>query len=243
MTITAPALPDLLNNRIAQIEAAPYYTGKSYVHENGARSFLLYDESPMSPGDWDNLAIVVQMESRYIDMDSDDEGLVTPWNHFDVYDETSVRGRYAAPEFLLRRWERAANSRYTREDMMRRYLSIFRPEVLAFREWSHHQGGRGIAYVTEQRRAEMGTPLDRVQEVMDAEVQTWEDYFSGEVYGVVALTPTGEAVITDVEGSQVIGQTYEEDACWGYFPDHDAQWPDEHRYACEEVAGSPVVPD
>lgn len=240
MTITAPTTPDLFDARCEQVENMSYYTGKSYTHEDGTRSFLLYDDSPWSPSDWDNLATVVQFSSRNLTMDNDDEGLREAWNHFDIYDETQVRGRYAAPEFLLVRWERAVRSRYTREDMMRRYLSIFRPEVLAFREWSHHAGGHGIAYVTEERRAMMGTPPDRVQAVMDAEVRTWMDYFNGEVYGVVAVTPTKDVIIADVTGSRVIGKAYTEDSCWGYYPDHEAQWPDEHRYACEEVAGSPI---
>ena len=224
-----------------RIRNLPYFTGHERRHENGALSFVMYDDTPWSPAEMENLSTVVQLSSRHIDLDSDDEGLVGAWNHFDVYDETQVRGRYAAPEFLLRRWEHAANSRYTRLDMMQRYLRIFRPEIHAFEEWYHAEGGRGIVYVSEDRRQMMGTPVERCDEVMRAEMRQWQDYFSGSVVGVVALIPEGDIVVTDVDGETVLGTFFTEESCWGYYPDHEAGYPKEYDYACAEVAGSQVA--
>lgn len=65
----------------------------------------------------------------------------------------------------------------------------------------------GYAYVTEERLKLMGTPRDRAEDVMKAEIEEYGAYIEGDVYGYVVKDPEGETV----------------DSCWGFYSWHDSK--------------------
>jgi hypothetical protein len=81
-------------------------------------------------------------------------------------------------------------------------------------------GTVGFIYATRERMDVVGTPEDRIEECLRGEIQEFDDYLTGNVYGYV---------VEDREGNTL-------DSCWGFYPDHDAKgmpWADCMREALD----------
>lgn len=65
----------------------------------------------------------------------------------------------------------------------------------------------GFIYTTKERIAELGAPADSIVRQLKGEIDEYDDFLTGNVYGYV---------IEDGEGEVI-------DSCWGFFPDHDAK--------------------
>jgi hypothetical protein len=63
----------------------------------------------------------------------------------------------------------------------------------------------GYIFTTAEKIAEIGTPKDRIIEALRAEVDEYDDFLTGNVYGYV---------VEDRDGNHL-------DSCWGFFPDHE----------------------
>jgi hypothetical protein len=63
----------------------------------------------------------------------------------------------------------------------------------------------GFIFDTARTREQCGTPDERIEEVLRSEVQTYDAFLQGEVYGYVVEAPDGEEV----------------ESCWGYVGELD----------------------
>lgn len=73
-------------------------------------------------------------------------------------------------------------------------------------------GQVGVIYATKEAvKREWGTgkaALEKAKAYLKGEVQTYDDYLRGNVYGYVVESPDGRDV----------------DSCWGFYPDHPTPW-------------------
>jgi len=138
----------------------------AFRHEDGSITYVFHDPEPgdtESPRTYDgNVATLIQENSWCIDLDDDDAGLREAHDHF------YGQGRHTTT-------------------LMRRYLEIFRPEILHYEEhWSVGQSGSyGWGYVTRDAMHQAGlsaNPVD-AQEAFDQEVKVFGQWAEGEVYG------------------------------------------------------------
>lgn len=130
----------------------------------GVVAYVLADDDPGdSPREWGvRVATIINENSRHIDIDEDVAGLTEARDHF------------------------------TDEALMRRYLAMFRPDVLYYDEYvSWGRDGYGWGYITRDAWVEhMGhRPLlegdEQLREVFDSEVEEYRQWAEGEVYGVI----------------------------------------------------------
>ena len=102
----------------------------------------------------------------------------------------------------------------------------------------------GLIFDTPETRAECGTPLDRIEEVLRGEVEVYDRYLRGEVYVAVydrLHTWTRDDGVTRTEWEHeesvggFLGHEYAEEAALDYFPKPE---PTEHEKAlAAEAAG------
>lgn len=207
----------------------------AYRHEDGSISYVVYDDDAehANPRDCDgNLAVLIQQNSRCVDIDTDDAGLSEARERFDCYGRhgTSAHG-----------YGHGAKVRLDREAMMKRYIAMFRPDVAHYEDWwSAGRDSYGWGYVlTETWNEHMfpSAPSDDTvegveewlnfepsctpEEAFDAEVDVFGQWCDGEVYGVHHVT-IGEPIVTYGEhGAYVDGYETEEDSCWGFLGYND----------------------
>jgi hypothetical protein len=91
-------------------------------------------------------------------------------------------------------------------------------------------GQVGFIFTTKEKLVAAGhnpkklPSVAQVEEWLDGEVQTFDDFLTGNVYGYV---------IRDVETDEVL------DACWGFYPDHDeSKYEPDYTYCLTEARSS-----
>lgn len=102
--------------------------------------------------------------------------------------------------------------------MMRRYLTMFRPDIAYYADYWSAGDSYGWGYVTRDAMREAGlsaNPVD-AQEAFDQEVSLYRQWAEGEVYGAIHLTVGAPVVRYGAEGAYVDGYDVEEDSCWGF---------------------------
>ncbi len=150
---------------------------------------IRYDElSDSNPRDWDNLSVMVCDHSRYNLGDRQLEP-----------DESEALGRGGWP-------------------LLTRYLRMSKGAVAVLPLWLYdHSGisistGRtdswdsgqiGFAYVTKERIDYLGAPLADAEKQMRGEIEEYDSFLRGEVYGFVINGPDGDHL----------------DSCWGFVGD------------------------
>lgn len=216
---------------------------REFVHEDGSHTFIVYDfdaEHANPRDDDENLArLVLDDYSRrnWRGLDDPDPGIAEAVNHFAGY------GRYrtTAPT-----WGVGSKSRRDSEYMIRRYLSIFRPDVAHYDEWqvngstqSNWQGGYGYVMVEDFIPGRQGglLPHERAAAkiAFDAEVKLYGQYFAGEVYGGYHVRRGAEIVTFGEQGAYVDGYEADEDAVWGFLGYN------EPKEIAAEFTDSPIV--
>lgn len=212
----------------------------AYRHADGSITYIVSDPEPSdtsSPRDDDgNIATLIQTNRDYLALDEDEAGLREAhdrWYWLDVgkpYFGISCMGmagrcpcRNCRDEFSDA--ERAVQRRYNREQMVRRYIAMFHPDVLYYTDsWdaatSQSGGSRGWGYVTREawERA-MGTDYDgdlTPEKAFDQEVKVFGQWAGGEVYGACHVTVGDPIVIFWDHGAYIDGYTTNEDWCWGF---------------------------
>lgn len=181
---------------------------EAYRHENGAITYIVYDDDGQhaNPRDSDcNLATLIQRNTRCIDVDSDDAGLTEAYDRFGNHRRVGTTER------------------------MKRYLSIFRPDIVHYCDYWSAGDSYGWGYITRETwEREMAPPPgphptpEAVQawltatttitpeKAFKAEVEVYRQWCEGEVFGGIHEHPDGTS-----------------DSCWGFlgYDDHqDIAW-------------------
>lgn len=135
---------------------------------DGFVAYVRYDsDAEMPRGNGVNICTMVSVSSRHIDIDDDDAGLGRIRDHY-------------------------GNTRDS-EALVRRYLSIFRPDVLFYshRDAYDIDGGNVYGYITADRWTEMMGDTEPTQDVLrdawHAELSEYGRWARGEYYGVTVV--------------------------------------------------------
>jgi hypothetical protein len=152
---------------------------------DGFTGYVRIDTDSESPREWDTLTTLVQENRRRGEIDRD-EYLDTARDHWRWTQYDSLVGAH--------RSDRAVKA-VGYEGMIRRYISIFRPDIKLYVDrWDAGRDLYGWGYITTEAwdKAEFGVEVDP-QDVFDSEVSTYQQWADGEVYGVTVVNEeTGE---------------------------------------------------
>lgn len=148
---------------------------------------VVQDPDPVDPREWDNLGTLVCWHRRY--QLGDEQPDCTP----DEYLKDVPKGSQVYPVYLY--------------DHSGIALSLSKVGQFAD-PWD--AGQLGVCIVTPARLTEIGTPADRVFEVLDAEINEYNQYLAGDVWGVIIEERDECEHCHRGEWQQI-------ESCWGYF--------------------------
>jgi hypothetical protein len=245
MTTIAEARPEVDVDE----HTPPEHVYDIYRHEDGSVTYIVLDQDSghCNPREDDgNVATLINRNDRHIDIDTDDAGLQAARDRFDGY---GVRG------WSNQRYGRGARSRYDREDMVQRYIRIFRPDIVHYADrWDYGREGYGWGYVTREAWREHMFPtladdatdeekqawLDyepgcTPEEAFDAEVKLHGEWAEGDVFGYVHVSIDKPIVVLGEQGAYVDGYTTTEDSCWGFLGY------DDHKEIAMQATDSPIT--
>lgn len=159
------------------------------IDYRGYKINIYIDDNPESPRAWDNLGIMELTHNRY-DLPSEGGGL----NFEDVNDKLPD-GWEAAEKNLIAEKKPLLILPVIGYDHSGLSISIgTKPDY-----WD---GGRlGFVYTTAAQVKKMGTRKKDLDRILRSEVETYNQYLTGEVYGFLIETPEGE----------------ETGGCWGFY--------------------------
>lgn len=200
---------DTMENRIAELDDGLSFV---FVHEDGSVTAVVYDMDPehADPRDMDNLGIMLAPHRRYNLGDHEHPLVEEIVRYLDDGTRWSV----------IARWLRIFHGTTTIIPLGLIDHSGLSMYAGGGAHWCDpggwDSGTVGFIFDTAETRERTGVAPENVEKGLLSEVSVYDSYLRGEVYGVIHLTPTGEVVETDVDGSTVLGLTYEEDSCWGF---------------------------
>lgn len=173
-----------------------------YESKDGKKIFQVFqDEDPESPREWDNLGRIVAMHRRY-DLGDKDEKLNSDdfegWEEIEQYLIKEKGAKLIAPIYMYE------HSGIT--------IKIGEFSGLPQGHKEFDSGQIGFIYVTaEDIKKEYGdlskASLAKAQKVMEAEIETYDDYLTGNVYGFKLYEKDANGLLV------------EKDSSWGYFGD------------------------
>jgi hypothetical protein len=197
------------------------------IEKDGLKLSIVYDESPDSPREWDNLGVIACWSSRHNLSDK---------NAF------PCSSRMEVDDFL--RWLAGmeygddAKDELTRDELYAKaeehavILPLYLYDHSGITIKTHpfscpwDSGQVGYIYCTKEKMIKEYGPAitggirDKVKAVLEAEIKTFDQYLTGEVYGF------------KLEKSVVCshGDTHHEelDSCWGFFGDEGIKGIREH---------------
>lgn len=170
---------------------------ESRRHPGGGLAVVHYDDDPEDPRTWDGLGVMACSHSRYTL--GDDHPLTEP----------VIDALRRAPLRVVTRWLKVFHGATV---VLPLYLydhsgismSAGTEATLAPRGWD--TSVVGLIFDTPEKREEWGTPLERVEEALRGEVETYSAYLEGMVYRYTAYGEDGEEV----------------SSCGGYYEEADA---------------------
>lgn len=141
------------------------------------------DEDPMSPRDWDNLGIMVCFHNRYGLGDKTDlkESMFDGWKELEKHLREEEEATHLLPLFL-----------YDHSGITMNTTGF---------SCGFDSGQVGFIYATQKTIETLGVPLDDVEKQLRQEVETYDQFITGNVWGYI---------IEDEDGEHV-------DSCWGFF--------------------------
>ena len=180
---------------------------KTYTLESGDILEIHIDESPESPREWDNLGTVACSHKNY-DLSDRFAPKVNPeatgcsnWDEVEQYLIKKEGAKVILPIYMIDHGG----------------ISL---STTSFNDrWD--SGQVGFIYATvEKIKSEYSckritkSMLKKVEKILEAEIKTYNEYVSGEVYGYKLMK------VIDIENDE----REEEDSCWGYYggPDNIA---------------------
>ena len=159
------------------------------IEYKGYRIEIHQDEPSESPREWCNLGTMVCFHNRY---DLGDKSSFSTPESCSAYLETMGDKVIALPLYL-----------YDHSG-----LSIKAGSFNGMLPQGHAQFDTmmvGWIYVTKDGWERKGITEEQAEEILRAEIETYNDYLTGDVYGYIVYDTTGEAV----------------DSCWGFFGNPD----------------------
>ena len=238
-TIENTLATDALEAYIADLESDGEHA-ETFRHEDGSVTVVSHDPwgwDMDSPRDFDgNVATLVMEHRDYLDLDDDHAGL----------SEARDRWRWTEWPSMVggTRSDRAVKA-CGREKMMRRYLAMFRPDIVHYVDrwevsgYSQSDWAYGWGYVTAEAMAATGLNDQAVPEAVrmfEQEVRVYEAHFRGDYYRVNRPYVGAPIVTYGEHGAYVTGYVIEDDeACGGYLV------LDFNYRELAGMAGSPVV--
>lgn len=246
MTITGYEAPVLEFDKSAHGED---FLDSAFRHEDGSITYVLYqryDQEFANPREDDgNVTNLVQdRNDRMVSLDDPDDGIKEARDRFDDYDRSEVGARKLYPgsdldEFY---WGRhvllQARSKHDAESMVRRYISICRPDIAHYQhQWqvtgssqSDWAGGWGFI-LTE----DMDQVTCTAQEAWDQEVDVYGQYFAGEVYEACHVVLGDPIVALGEQGAHITGWDTTEDWCGGFLAYKDT------KEIAMQMTSSPII--
>lgn len=248
MTITETK-PEVEYDR-GTMERRYEWVSDAYRHEDGSITYIVPDmdgehANPREDDDM-NVSTLIQENNRYSDIDVADSSLTEARERFDCYGRrgTSAHG-----------YAHGTRVRLDREAMMHRYIAIFRPDIVYYADWvSIGRDGYGWGYVTEETwRTHMYPekpygetpeavenwlnyePSSTPEEAFKQELDLYEQWANGEVYGGVHVSVGKPIVVLGEHGAYVDGYEEDEDSCWGFLGY------DDHKDITEQFTDSPIT--
>ena len=91
----------------------------------------------------------------------------------------------------------------------------------AFDSAGWDSGCVGYAYITRARLDEMGSPIEKVDEYLAAEIEEYDDWAKGNVWGYVVTKPCDHARHEHETDEEIAACPHSEhvDSCWGFIGD------------------------
>lgn len=169
---------------------------ETYEH-NGHTIQIDFDPEPTDPREWDNLGTMVHWHNRYV---LGDRGLES--------DEREAMERGGFP--LLERYMRMVKgavailplSIYDHSGVS---MWVGAPYSDSYRGWD--SSFIGFIYTTKEAIAEIGSPEDAVEEILRGEVEDYNKFLTGQIFGYRVFDENEEEI----------------DSCWGFFDEKDAK--------------------
>jgi hypothetical protein len=183
------------------------------IKKGKKRGEIYYDETPESPREWDNMGTMVCFHGRYTlgdktELSSDQfEG----WDELEKYLVKKKKAVIIMPLYL-----------YDHSGLRMKVGSF--QGLLPQGHAEFDSGQVGFIYATEKQIKDMfgvksvsNKTLKRAEEILRGEVETYDQYLMGDVYGykVVEEIPVTK---TYPDGHKVtVTEDKEIDSCWGYY--------------------------
>jgi hypothetical protein len=221
-----------MSNLEARVEELSRENTRHYVHEDGSHSFIVqqeFDTEIANPRDDDGNVSTLIMEHRdYLPLDDDDAGLAEARERWDFIEN---HGHYGYRNAEVSSWHNVGQAAmiragYDREKVMRRYLAMFRPEILHYEDrwevsgYSQGDWAHGWGYVTRESWEKwMGADYTgdvTPEQAFKQEIKVYQQYFRGDVYGCIHLEQGDPIVIYGDHGAYVDDHEVKEDAVWGF---------------------------
>ena len=162
---------------------------------------VIREDDPESPRDWDNLGTMVCFHRRYNLGDKHDYK-VDDYNSWDEVKQaiTENGGKYIAPLYL-----------YDHGGISISIGSFIGKAPHA--EWD--SGQVGLIYTTEEAIAEFGIEADKVESALEHEVELYDKYLTGEIYGYKIMERNTCGTCNHIDIQEI-------DSCYGYYSEEAA---------------------
>ena len=178
-------------------------TLKHYTHKTDGRELKIYaDETTENPREWDNLGVMICRHSRYNLGDEQDNSFNGSFEEFESY---LIKERGAVVILPLTLYDHSG-------------LSISTTSEYPFNcRWDSSRVGYIIA-TADTIKKEYGVKRiskklkAKVRDILKGEVETYDQYLRGEVYGFEVLSPKICECCQHSEDEIL-------DSCWGFYGD------------------------
>lgn len=249
---------DPFHERLEELRTAEGHSyQKHFTHEDGSHTFIMSDPEPehANPRNNDgNLVHLVNLNRDYRDLDDPDSGINEARERWDYLHHNGIP-HYRWPDPERTYWNDVQRllirKRFTREDMVKRYVAMFRPDIVHYEDaWEVTgvvQGDwqDGYAYITREDFEGAGFTDEHRAHYPDfdfspagickQELDVYALWFAQEVYGAITVKQGDPIVRFGEQGAYIDGYEPDEDACWGFLA-----YPSEREMA-EQVNTSPIV--
>lgn len=199
-----------------------------FRHEDGSITAVIYqeyDQEYADPRDHDgNVSHLIDTGRDYVALDTDEVGIDEARKRFDHYDlsEVGIRRNYPGADgsYWGARLLLGGRSSHRADYMVRRWLSIYRPEVVHYDDWSVHGSSQGswrsgYGYVLAEDVERTGITVT-AKEAFDEEVRVYQLYFEGSVFEACNLSLGDPEITYGAEGAYISGYVVDEDWCGGF---------------------------